>query len=180
MVARAEWKAIEKVQPYAIAGKSGAELYASIGERGPQLGKGRAIAHTNFTLTWSRKYEPRGDGCTLVSARPKLTLIYTLPKPAEQLPVSIQKNWETFISGVQDHELVHGEIIKEMVKEIETVSVGLTVSGDPNCRKIRSELTKRLSELSLAQRQRSRDFDRVELSEGGNIHQLILGLVNGR
>jgi predicted secreted Zn-dependent protease len=74
---------------------------------------------------------------------------------------------------------VHGEIINEMVKEIETLSVGFSVSGDPECRKIRTELTKRLSELSLAQRQRSRDFDRVELSEGGNIHQLILALVNG-
>ena len=102
-----------------------------------------------------------------------------LPKPAEQLPAPIQKNWETFASGVRDHEKVHGEMIKDMVRDIEAVSVGLSVSGDPDCRKIRTELTKRLSELSLAQRQRSRDFDRTELSEGGNVHQLILNLVNG-
>ena len=179
-VARAEWRPVEKVETYAIAGTSGPELYASIGERGPLIGgRGRSIAHTNFSLTWSRKYEPKGDACTLVSARPKLTITYTLPKPSEELPASIQKNWETFLTGVHDHELVHGEIIKEMVKEIETLSVGFSVSGDPECRKIRTELTKRLSELSLAQRQRSRDFDRVELSEGGNIHQLILALVNG-
>lgn len=180
IVAQAEWKAVEKVQTYAIAGKSGAELYASIGERGPKAGMVRAIAHTNFTLTWSRKYEPQGDACTLVSARPKLTITYTLPKPAEQLPVSTRKYWETFLTGVHEHELVHGDIIKNMVKQIEASSVGLSVSGDPNCRKIRAELTKRLSALSLAQRQRSRDFDRAELSQGGNIHQLILELVNGR
>lgn len=181
MVARAEWQAVEKVQTYAIAGKSGAELYASIGERGPTVGgRGRAIAHTNFTLTWSRKYEPQGDACTLVSARPKLTITYTLPKPAEQLPAPTRKNWETFLSGVHDHERVHGDIIKDMVKQIEASSVGMSVSGDPNCRKIRTELTKRLSELSLAQRKQSRDFDRIELSNGGNVHQLILKLVNGR
>lgn len=179
-VARAEWQAVEKVETYAIAGKSGPELYKSIGERGPRIGgKVRTIAHTNFTLTWSRKYEPQGDACTLVSARPKLTITYTLPKPAGQLPAPTRQNWETFISGVHDHERVHGEIIIDMVKKIEATSVGMSVSGDPKCRKIRAELTKRLSELSLAQRQRSRDFDRIEMSEGGNIHQLILRLVNG-
>lgn len=180
MIAQADWQAVEKVQTYAIAGKSGPELYASIGERGPKAGMVRAIAHTNFTLTWSRKYEPQGDACTLVSARPKLTITYTLPKPAEQIPVTTRKNWETFLAGVHEHELVHGDIIKDMVRQIEATSVGLSVSDDPNCRKIRTELTKRLSALSLAQRQRSRDFDRAELSQGGNIRQLILELVNGR
>ena len=180
MVAHAEWQAVEKVETYAIAGQSGAELYASIGERGPKVGGGtRAIAHTNFKLTWTRKYEPQGDACVLVTAKPKLIITYTLPKPGGKLPASVQKNWKTFIDGVHSHELVHGDFIKDMVKAIEATSVGLTVSDDRDCRKIRTELTKRLSELSLAQRQRSRDFDRIELSEGGNIHQLILQLVNG-
>ncbi len=181
MAARAEWQAIETVETYAISGMSGAELYASIGERGPEARGGvRAIAHTNFKLTWSRKYEPKGGGCTLVSARPRLVITYTLPKPAQRLPDAVGRNWATFIDGVRKHERVHGEMIIDMVKAIEATSVGLSVPNDPDCRKIRVELTKRLSELSLAQRQRSRDFDRVELGEGGNIRQLVLGLVNGR
>jgi predicted secreted Zn-dependent protease len=68
--ARAEWQAVEKVQTYAISGKTGPELYASIGERGPKGGIVRAIALTNFKLTWSRDYQPQGDACILVSARP--------------------------------------------------------------------------------------------------------------
>jgi predicted secreted Zn-dependent protease len=40
-------------------------------------------------------------------------------------------------------------------------------------------MTKRLGALSNAQRQQSRDFDRAELSDGGQVHQLILDLVNG-
>ena len=180
MVARAEWQAVEKVQTYAITGTSGAELYFSIGERGPKIGgTRRTIAHTNFTLTWSRKYEARGDVCTLVSARPKLTITYTLPEPTEQLPVSTRKNWDTFIAGMHDHERVHGDIIKDMVKQIEASTVGMSVSDDPSCRKIKTELRKRLSALSLAQRQRSRDFDLIELRDGGNVHQFILNLVNG-
>jgi predicted secreted Zn-dependent protease len=179
-IARAEWQAVENVQTYAIAGKSGADLYASIGEKGPKVGgMTRAIAHTNFKLTWSRKYEAQGGACALVSARPKLIITYTLPKPADQLQPAAAKNWETFIAGVRSHEVVHGDMIKDMVKAIESSTVGMSVPDDPNCHKIKTELTKRLSELSLAQRQRSRDFDRTELSKGGNIHQLILALVNG-
>ncbi len=176
----AEWQAVEKVDAYAISGKSGPELYRSIGERGPKIGVGRAIAHTNFKLTWQRKYEPQNGGCTLVSAKPKLIITYTLPKPSQELPAGIRKHWETFITGVRAHEKIHGDIIVDMVKQIEAVSVGLSVPDDPKCSKIRTELTKRLSELSLAQRQKSRDFDRVEMSDGGNIHKLILGLVNER
>lgn len=177
----AEWQAVEKTHTYAISGQTGAELYASIGERGPKVGGlVRAIAHTDFKLTWTRKYEPQdNNACTLVSAKPKLIITYTLPKPSKPLQGAMAQNWETFISGVRSHELVHGDFIKDLVKAIESTSVGLSVDADPNCRKIRTELTRRLGELSVAQRQRSREFDRVELSDGGNIHRLILALVNG-
>lgn len=66
-----------------------------------------------------------------------------------------------------------------MVKEIETMSVGLAVADDPECKKIRAELTRRLGEISGRQRQRGRDFDKVEMGDGGNVQQLILKLVNG-
>lgn len=178
--ARADWKPVEKVETYAIAGRTGPELYAAIGEAGPLLGKGRVIAHTNFKLTWTRDYRPQGDACVLKSARPKLIITYTLPKPAEPLPASVQKNWTVFIAGLAAHERVHGAAIAEMVRKIEAVSVGLTVTDDPACSKIRTELTRQLAQISLAQRQASRDFDRVEFGPGGNLQKLVLAFVNGR
>lgn len=176
----AEWKAIEREQLYVIQGTTGPELYASIGERGPEVGGlMRTIAHTTFKLTWTRDYQPRDGGCVLASAKPKLTITYTLPKPASRLSGNVRSNWDLFITGVRDHEKVHGVMIKDMVREIESVSVGLTVENDPNCKKIRQELTRRLAAISQEQRRKSRDFDRVELGDGGNIHHLILRLVNG-
>lgn len=179
MTARAEWQAVEKVKTYAITGTSGRELYDSIGERGPLLGpKVRAIAHTDFKLTWTRKYEPQPDGACMITANiPKLIITYTLPKPSAQLPVSTRKSWQTFIAGVEAHERVHGGFIKDMVKEIEAVSVGFSVPDDPKCSKIRVELTKRLGEISNKERQRNSDFDKVEFSDGGNLQQLVLKLV---
>ena len=178
--ALADWKPVEKVEPYSISGTSGPGLYASIGERGPKAGIGRAIAFTNFKLTWSRDYQPQPDGaCTLVSARPKLIISYHLPKSSEKLPEPIATNWKVFIDGVRRHERVHGEMIVAMVKEIETFSIGLSAPDDPNCKKIRARLQERLAQISQQQRQKSRDFDKVELSDGGAVHQLILNLVNG-
>ncbi|MGV8935589.1 MAG: DUF922 domain-containing Zn-dependent protease [Allorhizobium sp.] len=178
---QAPWQAVEKVEPYLVAGTSGGALYASIGARGPKVGGDvRAIAHTNFKLTWTRKYQASGNACSITTARPKLIITYTLPKPAERLPAAVAKRWTSFIDGVYAHERVHGDMIKDMVRKIESTSLGLTVADDPDCRKIRVELTRRLGELSQAQRAQSRDFDRVELASGGNIQQLVLALVNGQ
>jgi predicted secreted Zn-dependent protease len=175
----AEWQAVEKVNTYAVSGTTGIELYTSIGERGPLIGgKVRTVAHTDFKLTWTRDYVPQDGACTLVSARPKLIITYTLPKPSQRLPEPIAKKWETFFAGIRDHEKVHGDQIKEMVETILGATVGFSVPNDPKCKKIREEIKKPLSAASLAQRQKSRDFDRVEMGKGGNIEQLILRLVN--
>jgi predicted secreted Zn-dependent protease len=180
MPARAEWQAIEKEQTYAISGKTGPELYFSIGERGPKVRDGaRAIAHTNFTLTWTRKYEVQADACVLVSAVPKLTITYTLPKPSAQLSGAVARNWATFLAGMRSHEHVHGAMIRKLVSDIEAATVGMSIPDDAKCVKIKTELKSRLSKLFADYQQRNRDFDKTEMSDGGNIQQLILALVNG-
>lgn len=170
---------IERVETYSISGRTGIELYRSIGERGPKSGVGRAIAHTTFKLTWRRDYRPQGTSCTLVSAVPRLIITYTLPKPSNPLPPETKTRWETFIEGIKRHEEVHGVHMKEMVAEIEANTIGATAGNDPGCKKIRQDIQVPLGAASLRQRQRSSEFDRVEMAEGANMHRLILGLVNG-
>lgn len=173
------WKPSEQIKTYAISGNTGFSLYQSIGERGPQAGV-QAVAHTTFKLTWRRDYRPQPDGaCVLATARPNLTIIYTWPKAPAKLPSDVAASWQRFISGVEKHERVHGQHILDMVKKIEAYSVGLRAENDPKCQKVRTVLQQRLGELSNEQRQRGRDFDRDELSNGGAVHQLILSLVNG-
>ncbi len=175
-----DWQAVERVEPYAVEGATGLDIYRSIGERGPKLGVARVIAHTGFKLTWTRKYERRGNACVIAVNRPKLVITYTLPKLKSKLSGPLKSRWDTFLSGVTAHEKVHGDFIVDMVREIEAMSVGMTVEDDPDCKRIRPQLQARLGELSDAQRARSREFDRVEMSEGGNVHRLILQLVDPR
>jgi predicted secreted Zn-dependent protease len=179
-LAHAEWKPVERIEHYRVSGRSGLELYRSIGENGPTVGVGRAIAYTDFKLLWSRDYRPQPDGsCTLASARPSLTITYRLPKAPADLPAATKRAWQTFLEGITAHEKVHGDIIVDMVRQIEAVSVGLNAPGDPACKKVREALQARLGALSQEQRRRSRDFDRDEMRDGGNVHRLILALVNG-
>jgi predicted secreted Zn-dependent protease len=178
--AQAGWQAAERIENYSVSGTTGIELYRSIGARGPKVGMGRAIAYTTFKLTWSRDYRPEGGGCRLAAARPNLTVIYTLPKPAGSMPAATRKLWERFIAGIAAHERVHGQFIVGMTKAMEAATVGLTVAGDKGCKKIRTEVARLAMALSVEQRRKGGDFDRVEMSKGGNVHQLILALVNGR
>lgn len=176
---RAGWEAAERIETYKVEGATGLELYRSIGERGPKAGPTRAIAYTTFDLKWSRDYrqEP-GGGCRLAAVKPWLTIIYRWPEAPPGLEPQTAARWARFIEGIRAHERVHGEIIIDMVKEIETFSTGLSADNDPGCKKVRAKLQQRLGELSNAQREKSRDFDRAELSQGGNVHGLVLDLVN--
>ncbi len=174
-----QMQAVGKVEFYAISGFSGIELYRSIGERGPESRNGRAVALTDYRLTWTRKYVPAGGACRLATAVPHLTLITHLPKPSGQLPARTEALWNTFIAGITAHERVHGEIIMATVDAIRSATEGLTVPDDPACRKIRAEVTSRVAALADEMRKKNHDFDHVEMGKGGHVQQLILALVNG-
>jgi predicted secreted Zn-dependent protease len=181
--ALADWKPIEKIETYAVSGQTAEQLYLSVGEKGPVVGTAgnarRVIAHTFFKLTWQRDYQPQGDACVLKSARPKLLITYTLPKPAGKLAPALQARWSTFAAGLIAHEKVHGAGIVEMVDKIVSFSTGLTAENDPGCKKVRAELTQYLDQLSKAQRQGSRDFDKVEFGQNGDMLKLIAAFLGG-
>lgn len=176
------WAAKEVVKSYLVNGSTGIALYESIGAKGPSTsGGGRAIAHTTWDLKWSRKYEPQADGsCRLASAKPFLTITYTLPKPASKLAEPEAARWKRFSDGIAAHEKVHGKMIREMVDAISATTIGFSVPADRSCQKIRKQIETPLIAARDAYRARSREFDKVEMSEGGNVQRLILGLVNGQ
>lgn len=176
----ADWKAVEQVKTYGVSGATGMALYESIGANGPELSNGtRTIAHTTFDLKWTRKYVPNGTTCRVAVNRPSTMVItYTLPKPKGTLDPALAARWKTFYEGIAAHERVHGEHIKAMVQRIIDTTVGFEMPNDPGCTKIREALKVPLKAASDEQRQKGRDFDRVEMGEGGNVHRLVLGLVN--
>jgi predicted secreted Zn-dependent protease len=160
---------------FAVSGSTGLELYTSIGHSGPK----NAIAHTSHTLKWSKRFDEEGGGCRLVGVRPVVTITYTLPKPAGKLSAATRKRWDVFIAGVRKHEEEHGRMIRQMVAATVASLGDVHVADDPTCSKVKRETNRRIAEAASAHKERSREFDRIEQSDGGNVHRLVLALVNG-
>lgn len=179
-VRAAEWLPREQIKPYSISGTTGPELYQSIGENSPMIGQTRSIAMTNWVLKWGRNYRREGQACVLSSAKPFLTITYTLPKPAAKLSGAVAQNWQKFIDGITRHEKVHGSDIVAMVEEIIAETVGFRVENDPKCRTIRTEVLARVKAANERYKAKSRVFDGAEIRDGGAVQVLVLDLVNGR
>ena len=177
----ADWKATENTAHYAISGSTPLALYQSIGDKGPKTSTGtRAIALTTWDLKWRRDYQRRDKGCVLASALPFLSITYTLPKPATSQSGATAQSWGNFYAGIKAHELQHGAMLKTMTQAIINQTVGLaTQSDDGNCNQLRANVLKNVKAAFDSYTRQSREFDRVEMSKGGNVHQLVLALVNG-
>lgn len=172
------WKAVEIVKPYAIAGTTPPELYESIGARGPKIGERRVIAHTSYVLTWDREFDCSNGvhGC-FRNAQTQDHLHASKPV-ADACPTGKGEVGPLY-DGIRRHELVHGDHAKAMTREIVRRTVGLSVPNDPKCRKIRKVLAKEITDMVQVQRAQGRDFDHVEMGNGGNVQQLILTFLNG-
>ena len=177
----ADWQPTERTEPYAIAGTTPLALYQSIGERGPKTAIGtRAIAVTEWELLWRRDYQRQGSGCVLASALPFLTIIYKLPKPASNLSAEVSSRWRTFATGIKAHEEVHGVLLQAMTSTIIRETVGLTTAQDDgNCNGLRAKVLEKVKVAYDDYRRDSAEFDRIEMSRGGNVQKLVLGLING-
>ena len=173
-----DWKATERTEYYMVDGATGMALYRSIGEKGPKLSTGtRTIAVTDWSLKWGRDYVREGSACRLKAVRPFLEITYKLPKPRAKLTGDTKRKWDTFVAGMAAHEKVHGELLHTMTEEVIRDTLGFTMENDPKCRTIRDAVKRLALDAYARYRTASRDFDRAEMAEGGNVHRLVFGLV---
>lgn len=176
------WKPTEKIERYAISGQTELDLYKSIGEKGPMVrgGKVRAIAYTDFKLTWDRAYENDATGgCRLARNVPNVTIIYRFPKPAGKLSPSVKANWNTFETGIEAHERQHGQFIMQMVRRMVAETASLNAPNDPSCKKVRAELTRRMGAAFKEKSGKDAAFDKTEMGDGGNVRRLVMTFVYG-
>ncbi|RKF05854.1 DUF922 domain-containing protein [Oceaniradius stylonematis] len=152
-------------------------LYRSIGANGPVVSLRRAIALTEYELLWGRDYVPDGTACRLAEVRPFLTITYRLPRPRAALDGGTQAKWSTFIAGITAHEHVHGALMRGMVDDIIGETLGLVVTDDPGCQKIRAEVERRVIAAHARYKAKNRAFEQSEMAPGGNVQRLVLGLV---
>jgi predicted secreted Zn-dependent protease len=170
----------ESTKTYAISGTTPLALYQSIGAKGPLVGTRRVIAHTTFDLKWGRDYVKNGAGCRLTRAQPFLSVTYTLPRPASNLSGDVARRWQRFIEGIEAHEFQHGVFVQQMTTEIRDGTAVLTTDQDnANCDALRQKVQGVVAQAFNRYKARNREFEVSEMSQGGNVHQLVLALLEG-
>ena len=163
---------------YSIAGSTGLELYQSISSNGPN--GGGHVAQTKFKLTWKRLFDERGGSCYLVHAKPQLSVTQTYPKPKSQLSPDMQRRWNKFMAAARQHEQTHARMIAEMVRTTEASLAGSFEANDRTCAKVKKSVAAKIDQGYQAHRERSRAFDKQELSFGGRMFVVLENLVNER
>lgn len=166
---------------YAISGSNGMQLYLSMVRRGPRHGLlSRAIAQTSYRVEWDARVEAADGVCRVTSARPKLSITYAYPRPAEKMSPAVKARWNRFMTGVRRHEETHGRLAQQMVDAAYKSVRGLKIAGDSSCRKTRREMKRRTDAAYALYEARQVRFDEVEHRDGGNIDRLILALIKAK
>jgi predicted secreted Zn-dependent protease len=168
----------EKTQNYAIAGKTGMALVDAMDRRGPKHGLlTRAIAQTGYSVSWQIEWGETRDACRVKRVDGQLAITYTYPRVAGSMPADLNGKWSRFMAGVRKHEGTHADLARQMARAAERSVASLTIRNDPNCRKSRAEVKRRMAAIYADYEARQLRFDAKEHREGGNVERLIGALV---
>ncbi|MEO0636102.1 MAG: DUF922 domain-containing protein [Pseudomonadota bacterium] len=173
------WPPTERIVTYSVSGADGRAIYDDIGRKGPRITEAQrpVIAHMTFDLKWGRDYKKTGAGCVLTRVQPFLTITYTLPK-AEGVSGELARKWQVFAAGIEVHERQHGAYARMLAEEILAQTRDLTTASDnANCDGLRAAVQVEVADAFSRYKARNLEFETREMSAGGNVHQLILGLV---
>lgn len=176
--AQAEVKVSVEKTYYNISGKTGTALLDAMDRKGPKHGfLTRAIAQTRYSVTWEIEWAQAGNTCKVRAANAGLDIKYMYPRVAGAMPAALQKRWNRFFAGVRTHEEVHGRIAREMVVAAEKRLLGFVMKNDRTCSKSRREMKRRVEEVYARYEAKQLAFDKVEHSDGGNVHGLVSALI---
>ncbi|RFC68737.1 MULTISPECIES: DUF922 domain-containing protein [Mesorhizobium] len=166
-----------KLQHYDIAGETPRALFVSMVKRGPKDGfRSRAIAQTQYHTDWNTKLSYGKGACRVVSAEPRATITYIYPQPPAETRTT--RRWNRFMAGIMKHERQHGRYVREMLAEARKSILGLKTASDPDCKRTRAEMKRRVSRIHDLYEDKQRAFDVREHKDGATIDRLIKAFVN--
>ncbi len=176
--AQARPKVTIKTKHYDVRGKTGSEVLRQINRKGPRHGfLVRAIAQTQYTLSYGYESVQTSKHCRITKAQVKLDIVYVYPRLRSKVSGRLNKRWKRFLSGVRKHEEVHGKLAKQMAAATEKALLATRVNGKRGCRKIK-RIAKRNAEKVFKKYERQQvAFDKKEHRDNGNVEKLVTVLV---
>jgi len=171
----------ERTKYYSISGKTGKQLFRSIGRKGPRRGHAIATTRTDVKVRNIRT-KKRGRSCIVTRADVIVTLTYTLPRwrGSRRASKRVRRSWNAFAARVNRHERKHGQISKKYAKKLYREIRRMKGRVSRNCRDFGDRAARRIAKLqSQADREHAR-FDRREASSRARVRRLQVALIKAR
>jgi len=155
----------ERTKFYTVKGRTGRDIYRSIGLRSKRgSGIQHAIATTTSSISVKNvKTAVRRSRCVVVSADVRLKLTYRYPRwKARGASKKVRSAWANFYKHALKHEKVHGNISKKYAKRMHTALLRTTGRVSRQCSDFARNAQRKFSRLSKRLDREQKRFDRRE------------------
>lgn len=172
----------EKTKFYSVTGTNGREIFKSMLDKGPKLGKKNehALATTEYDYNIKNvQAEIRNGRCIPTHVDVEVTVLYTYPKwkGSSKANRNVRKAWKEFSKSVVWHEKQHVKIAMEYAKDYEKALKKIRLRTKDNCTKASFGSIWRASRAALKHNRKQRQFDRRDLRPGGRGYEAQLNLI---
>lgn len=166
----------EQTKTYNVSGKSGRQVYAKFGRRGPwKMRRKHAIAATQREFDFKNiKIAERGKKCAFVKMDIYLSLTYYYPNWTNKNSASkrAQKLWRNFMRELVRHEKTHGKFFKETLRQFEKELIKISGKSFKSCREMNAIAQRRLETAYKKGQARHDAFDRRERKPSAKVRML--------
>ncbi len=166
----------EQTKTYNVSGKSGKQVHAKFGRRGPwKMRRKHAIAATQRKFDFKNiKIVKRGNKCVFAKMDIYLSLTYYYPNWINKSSASkkTQRLWGSFMRELVRHEKTHGKFFKETLRQFEKELVRISRKSFKSCRQMNAIALRKLETIYKKGEVRHLAFDRREGKPSAKIRKL--------
>jgi len=166
----------EQTKYYNVSGRTGEQVYAKFGRRGPwKIRRQHAIAATEREFDFKNiVFGQRGGKCVLTSVDVYLTVTYYYPRWTDKKRASknLQNLWSRFLKELVRHENVHGRYFKETMRQFEHELLKVTGKLSDKCSGMAQKARQRLDRAYQKGEKKHEAFDRRELRANSPVRKL--------
>ena len=174
----------ESTKYYNVSGKSGRQVHANFGRRGPwRLRRKHAIAATVRKFDFKNvKFKVRGKRCVVANIDVILSLTYYYPKWTNKRrgKKKTQQAWVRFSKELVRHEKTHGKYFKETARQFERELLRVTGRVSNKCRGMAKKVRSKLDKIYRRGEARHIAFDRRQKKKSTKIRKLERAFIKAK
>ena len=144
---------------YTVQGTTPAAIAADLQINAPWdkgLGKHTAVTRTKINIQY--KMERRGRNCSARDVKVYLHLTYLYPRLARSVDGETRQWWKEFLTKLEEHELIHGEI---STRAAHALSDKLETLTNMDCINFKAIAKNRFNRLMTKLRQDQATYDKL-------------------